>query len=137
MCDRLGDAYRLIVRSRAVDRNGDELGRALAVTCDRLCKDHGNIEDGGVQRRVCRRIMAGDFNDTPFSHIYKLLTKGRIDSFLECGDGIGTTYVGALPGLRIDFILGDEEIIQFCSHRVLHTSYSDHNPVLVKCYAKR
>lgn len=82
-------------------------------------------------------IMAGDFNDTPFSHIYKLLTKGRKDSFLECGEGIGTTYVGALPGLRIDLVLGDEKHIQFCSHRVLQTSYSDHNPILVKCYVIR
>jgi endonuclease/exonuclease/phosphatase family metal-dependent hydrolase len=82
-------------------------------------------------------IIAGDFNDTPFSHIYKLLTQKRKDSFLECGNGIGTTYIGALPGLRIDFIIGDEDIIQFCTHRVLHTSYSDHNPILIKCIAKR
>jgi len=81
-------------------------------------------------------IIAGDFNDTPFSHIYKILSKGRDDSFLKCGNGIGTTYVGALPGLRIDVILGDEDKIQFCNHRVLHTSYSDHNPVMVKAYVK-
>lgn len=79
-------------------------------------------------------IIAGDFNDTPFSHIYKILSKNRNDSFLECGHGIGTTYVGALPGLRIDFILGDEDKIHFCSHRILQTSYSDHNPIFVKCY---
>ncbi len=82
-------------------------------------------------------IVAGDFNDTPFSHVYKLLSKNRSDSFLECGDGIGTTYVGALPGLRIDFVLGDEDKIKFCSHKVLQTSYSDHNPVLVKCYLSK
>jgi vancomycin resistance protein VanJ len=77
-------------------------------------------------------IIAGDFNDTPFSHVYKILSSDRSDSFLECGNGIGTTYVGALPGLRIDFVLGDKDKIQFCSHRVLQTSYSDHNPILVQ-----
>lgn len=82
-------------------------------------------------------ILAGDFNDTPFSHSYKVLSKGRKDSFLECGNGLGTTYVGALPGLRIDFILAHKTLVEFCSHRVLHTSYSDHNPVLAKCYIKR
>ncbi|MBK8485651.1 MAG: endonuclease/exonuclease/phosphatase family protein [Saprospiraceae bacterium] len=81
-------------------------------------------------------IIAGDFNDTPFSHSYKILSKGRNDSFIKCGSGLGTTYIGALPGLRIDYVLGDENILNFCSHRVLHTSYSDHNPILVKCYAK-
>ena len=35
-----------------------------------------------------------------------------------------------MPGLRIDFILAHKTLVEFCSHRVLHTSYSDHNPVL-------
>lgn len=81
-------------------------------------------------------LIAGDFNDTPFSYSYKLLVQGRTDSFLKCGSGLGTTYVGALPGLRIDFMLGDAEKVQFCTHRVLHTSYSDHNPILVKSFIK-
>lgn len=95
----------------------------------RLVTDHANQSP-----YPC--LIAGDFNDTPFSHSYKLLSKGRSDSFLKCGSGLGTTYIGALPGLRIDFILGDESKIQFCKHRVLHTSYSDHNPLLVKCFVK-
>ena len=81
-------------------------------------------------------IISGDFNDTPFSYSYKVLAKRRKDSFLECGSGLGTSYIGGLPGLRIDYILADESIFNFCSHRVLHTSYSDHNPILAKCYIK-
>lgn len=39
--------------------------------------------------------------------------------FYKCGDGLGSTYVGALPGLRIDYVLGDIKSIEFCSHKVL------------------
>ncbi|MBK9109720.1 MAG: endonuclease/exonuclease/phosphatase family protein [Saprospiraceae bacterium] len=81
-------------------------------------------------------IIAGDFNDTPFSHCYKVLAQDRNDSFLECGSGLGTTYAGALPGLRIDYVMGDLKEIIFCSHRVLHTPYSDHHPVFAKFYVK-
>jgi len=81
-------------------------------------------------------IIAGDLNDTPFSHCYKLLTKHWNDSFLECGSGLGTTFAGALPGLRIDYILGDQNSISFCTHKVFQTSFSDHHPVFVKFYVK-
>ena len=74
-------------------------------------------------------IIAGDFNDTPYSYAYEQLTEKRKDSFLECGKGIGSTFVGALPGLRIDFVLADEKKIEFCFHRVMQTTFSDHNPV--------
>ncbi|HRG32356.1 MAG: endonuclease/exonuclease/phosphatase family protein [Saprospiraceae bacterium] len=81
-------------------------------------------------------IIAGDFNDTPFSYAYRQLSKKRKDSFLENGNGIGSTYVGALPGLRIDFILSDEKKFSFCNHKVLQTSFSDHNPVMTSMYYK-
>lgn len=91
-------------------------------------------KDAVASNKPC--IIAGDFNDTPFSHCYKVLAQDRNDSFLECGSGLGTTYAGALPGLRIDYVLGDLKEIIFCSHKVLHTPYSDHHPVLAKFYVK-
>lgn len=81
-------------------------------------------------------ILSGDLNDTPFSFAYKTLAKDRKDSFLECGSGFGSTYVGLLPGLRIDVILADQRRLGFCFHRVLQTSYSDHNPVMTRVYFK-
>ncbi len=90
------------------------------------------LEDARQSGKPC--IIAGDLNDTPFSYSYKLLAKDRKDSFLECGSGLGATYVAALPGLRIDLILADSKSFGFCSHKVLHTSYSDHYPVLAKFY---
>lgn len=81
-------------------------------------------------------IITGDFNDTPYSYAYARLSKNRKDSFLERGFGIGTTFVGLLPGLRIDFILADEKKLDFCSHKVQQTSFSDHNPLIVEIFSK-
>ncbi|MBK9992674.1 MAG: endonuclease/exonuclease/phosphatase family protein [Saprospiraceae bacterium] len=81
-------------------------------------------------------VICGDCNDTAFSYSYEQFEKGCKDSFIECGDGIGSTYIGALPGLRIDYIFGDKKTIEFCSHKVLSSTFSDHNPVFVKLFSK-
>ncbi|MEO6191254.1 MAG: endonuclease/exonuclease/phosphatase family protein [Saprospiraceae bacterium] len=81
-------------------------------------------------------IIAGDLNDTPYSYSYKVLSNDRLDSFLERGNGFGSTLVGILPGLRIDYLLADKKKINFCIHRILQTSFSDHNPILANAYFK-
>lgn len=49
-------------------------------------------------------IVCGDFNDTPVSFVYNQFTDLLNDAFLECGSGIGSTYVGKIPAGRIDYI---------------------------------
>ena len=73
-------------------------------------------------------IICGDFNDTPISYTYHLLSKGRKDSFRECGSGFAGTYVPVWPLLRIDYILFPEsfEGIEHTTHKI---GYSDHYPV--------
>lgn len=76
-------------------------------------------------------IVCGDFNDTPQSYTYHLLTKNLTDSFKEKGKGFGTTYAGSIPALRIDYILTHEKI-EVQSHEILKENYSDHFPVICK-----
>ncbi len=76
-------------------------------------------------------IVCGDFNDTPQSYTYDLLTKNLNDSFKEKGTGFGTTYAGSIPALRIDYILTHEKI-DVQSHEILKENYSDHFPVICK-----
>src|SRR5688572_14266929 len=73
-------------------------------------------------------IIAGDGNDPPLSNTYKVLKKGLQDSFVEKGSGVSTTYESTLPLLRIDYVLGTNEI-NFKDHHTYHISYSDHYPV--------
>jgi endonuclease/exonuclease/phosphatase family metal-dependent hydrolase len=70
-------------------------------------------------------IVAGDFNDTPNSYVYRTLSKGMNDTFDKAGKGIGYTYFGKLPAFRIDYILLDKKFTVH-SHRVIRNPRSDH-----------
>jgi endonuclease/exonuclease/phosphatase (EEP) superfamily protein YafD len=73
-------------------------------------------------------IICGDLNETPVSYITRILTKNRQDTFKEKGFGINATYAGAIPGLRIDYILPSSRL-KVLNHKVYHTDMSDHYPV--------
>jgi len=75
-------------------------------------------------------IVCGDFNDTPNSYVYSLLSTGFNDPFRQKSLGIGTTFAGVLPMLRIDYIL-TEKIFHTYSYRTVHSEFSDHYPVVL------
>lgn len=76
-------------------------------------------------------ILCGDFNDPPVSYVYRLLSRQLQDSFVEKGAGIGATFAGKLPALRIDYVLCSPKI-KVQSHSVIKVELSDHYPVSVK-----
>lgn len=73
-------------------------------------------------------ILCGDFNDTPQSHTYRLLTHNMQDAFRHSGLGLGSTFRGSIPFLRIDFILTSKDIKPL-SFDVLNKRFSDHYPI--------
>jgi endonuclease/exonuclease/phosphatase family metal-dependent hydrolase len=75
-------------------------------------------------------ILCGDFNDTPNSYVYRLLNAHLKDSFSEKSLGLGTTFAGILPFLRIDYVLTDPAF-KIHAHRTVHGRFSDHYPVFV------
>jgi exonuclease III len=74
-------------------------------------------------------ILCGDLNDTPLSYPYHILSNGFQDSFKEKGQGIGTTYAGSIPALRIDYVFADQKF-EILSHKVFKENFSDHYPVV-------
>lgn len=76
-------------------------------------------------------IVCGDFNDSPSSYTYKQLSRGLKDAFVESGYGIGKTYAGSFPSLRIDYILYDERF-QSVNYKTHRQKLSDHYPVSAK-----
>jgi endonuclease/exonuclease/phosphatase family metal-dependent hydrolase len=74
-------------------------------------------------------IVCGDFNDTPNSYTYHHIAAGLTDAFEEKGFGLGTTFGGALPMLRIDYLLTDPGIRVHDCRVVRDTEWSDHYPV--------
>jgi endonuclease/exonuclease/phosphatase family metal-dependent hydrolase len=88
-------------------------------------------------QRLCEHIAAcrypviicGDFNDTPVSYTYRLLSEGMVDAFQAVGGGRGATFDGALPMLRIDYVLHTPELESVSSKIVRKGKWSDHFPV--------
>ena len=76
------------------------------------------------QNVAVRPHLCGDLNDTPNSYVYGILSEGLTDTFRERGLGIGTTFSGALPFLRIDYVLTDPRIKVY-SCRVARGPWSD------------
>ncbi len=76
-------------------------------------------------------ILCTDLNDTPSSWSYWHLRKKLKDAFLEKGNGLGITYAGPFPALRIDYILHSESLT--CSHfKVIRRKLSDHYPLYAR-----
>ncbi len=73
-------------------------------------------------------ILCGDFNDVPNSYAYSTIGKNMQNAFAETGFGIGNTYDGISPTLRIDNIFTDNkfEVLQFGRFK---KKLSDHFPI--------
>ena len=81
-------------------------------------------------------IVCGDFNDTPVSYVYHIISKELEDTFVESGSGISNSYLGNLPSFRIDYIFHSKEFegYNFSRDKV---EYSDHFPVSCKLIKKK
>lgn len=74
-------------------------------------------------------IIAGDFNDTPYSYTYQQLKKYCNNGFEESGSGFGFTYNGNIPFLRIDHIFYSPSLQSFGCRVHNQATASDHFPV--------
>jgi endonuclease/exonuclease/phosphatase family metal-dependent hydrolase len=74
-------------------------------------------------------LLAGDFNDLPYSYAYDQLADHLQNAWATAGLGVGATYNGRLPGLRIDQqFAGPQWRVRGCQvHREI--TWSDHFPV--------
>jgi endonuclease/exonuclease/phosphatase family metal-dependent hydrolase len=75
-------------------------------------------------------IVVGDFNDTPLSYSFNMISQDMKNSFREKGRGWGTTYNGEFPNFQIDFILVRPDI-QVHRYQIIKRKVSDHYPIWV------
>ncbi|WGF92514.1 endonuclease/exonuclease/phosphatase family protein [Aequorivita marisscotiae] len=73
-------------------------------------------------------LICGDFNNTPFSYIYRKLKDGMQDAFRERGNGLGTTFMFEKFPMRIDYIFASEGLDVLTFETVKNT-FSDHHAV--------
>jgi len=74
-------------------------------------------------------IVAGDFNNTQYSRVYRLIKGDMNDSFIQRGSGFGRSFDFKLFPMRIDFILSDKHL-EVVRHQNFKVSYSDHYPLM-------
>ena len=74
-------------------------------------------------------IITGDFNDVANSYAYHTIGKDMKNVFVEKGSGLGRTFTGISPVLRIDNIFVDNkfEVQQFLR---IPKKLSDHFPII-------
>jgi endonuclease/exonuclease/phosphatase family metal-dependent hydrolase len=87
----------------------------------KLVKNHANNSPYPV-------VLCGDFNDVPLSYTYEHLSEGLNDCYVQKGNGLGSTFNGKIPFLRIDYILLDKNI-DVRNFNTIRENYSDHYPV--------
>ena len=75
-------------------------------------------------------IVCGDFNDVPYSYVYKTMLGDLTDGFCESGKGIMYTYTGKKK-VRIDYIFHADQFTGE-SYYTKELTYSDHYPVFSK-----
>jgi len=76
-------------------------------------------------------LVCGDFNDTPLSYTYnKMKAHGLKDGFVKAGRGVGVTFAGHLPLLRIDYIWCNASVHPVRFQRI-KVNYSDHYPIIM------
>ena len=76
-------------------------------------------------------IVCGDFNDVPYSYVYKTMKGDLVDGFKECGSGWMYTFRGGNKSVRIDYIFHDEKFKGLTYYKK-ELTYSDHYPVFMK-----
>lgn len=82
-----------------------------------------------VRRSPYPVLLAGDFNDLPYSYTYDQLADHLQNAWATAGLGIGATYHGQLPFLRIDqqFAGPQWQVLGCRVHQEI--KWSDHYPV--------
>jgi endonuclease/exonuclease/phosphatase family metal-dependent hydrolase len=80
-------------------------------------------------------IVCGDFNDVPNSYAYSTISQGLRNAFAEKGSGLGRTFSGISPTLRIDNIFADKKM-NVLQYTRIAKKMSDHFPIMADVQLK-
>ncbi len=78
-----------------------------------------------------KMVICGDFNNTPYSYVYKKIKGDLIDAFEDAGNGFGRTFNFKYFPIRIDFILVDKTFV-VNGFKTFEDKFSDHYPIVTK-----
>jgi len=76
-----------------------------------------------------KKVVVGDFNNTQYSKVYRILKGNMNDSYKVRGSGFGKTFDLMNFPIRIDYIMADPEF-EILEHRNFDVELSDHFPIM-------
>ncbi len=76
-------------------------------------------------------VVCGDFNDVPYSYVYRTMKGDLVDGFKECGEGFMYTFREGMKKVRIDYIFHSESMTGVDYYKE-DVTYSDHLPVFMR-----
>ena len=120
---------------------------SMALTANRgvLRKLRNSFVERAVQAEIVQHhlakspypsIITGDFNDVPSSYTYQTIKGNWQDAFLKKGFGIGATYLGISPTLRIDYILANDAW-EVKAWESMDENLSDHHMIMADLLLKK
>ncbi len=74
-------------------------------------------------------VIVGDFNESPYSYLYRILDKEYENAFVNAGKGFGLTYNSNLLWLRIDNQFYSEGLEAIGFRKCKEIDFSDHFPI--------
>lgn len=129
-----GDADYKFIKALDTDTHTDSLKQGGGRILKRLLRGF-RLRADEVQRIADHMrlsphpvLYCGDMNDVPMSYSYHLLREQLDDAFVESGSGVGGTYIGDLPSLRIDHLLYGKGLHAW-DFRTLSEKFSDHRAI--------
>jgi len=82
-----------------------------------------------VKKSPSPTVVATDMNDTPVSYSYNQFNRVLQDSFTKKGSWTGSTYIGSMPFLRIDYLWHNSRV-KTLSFKTIDKVLSDHRPII-------
>ncbi|MFK7746880.1 MAG: endonuclease/exonuclease/phosphatase family protein [Kordia sp.] len=127
--------YNLHLQSLHINPKKEEFsqknsGRLLnrMATAFKMQQSQAELFEENRSKCSYKKVILGDFNNTPFSNVYRKIKSDMKDAFVEAGTGFGSTLEFPYFPMRIDFILTDPSftVNSFKTHT---EHYSDHFPI--------
>ena len=132
--------YNLHLESLRIKPDAETLskepsGKLYKRLSNSFVKQHQQAEIFDAHRKATSHkvIVCGDFNNTQFSNVYKIIKGELQDTFQEKGTGYGRTFNFKYYPVRIDFILVDKAFA-ITAHKNFDIHLSDHFPVMASMH---